>query len=347
MPTNKNAIPRYYYLDELLSDVHHYYDIHDLTERVNRHLVDDGLEAVGERCIQKDLKDLEYTPFWVELDRSTIDGKHVIRYADPCYTIFSKKLTEDEKNLLSEVLSTLGQFDGLDNFEWLEKLRNRLGIKERPRIISFSSNPDLKGRDLLGRLFSAIAAKVPIKIQYRKFDAVRESPAIIVHPYLLKQHNNRWFLFCGADKDDFLITYSLDRIVSFEPLPTHPFKECTTDLEERFDNIVGVTLPRDPKTGKTPDPEDVLLWVSDEELPYITTKPIYPYQHLVPKEMDGKYRTLYPALTSGRFIEMNIIPNRELLQAIAAYFDGVEILQPASLRKQFADYVNEMYKRYK
>jgi hypothetical protein len=35
MATNKNALIRYKHLDMLLSDRHHYYDINDLTERVN------------------------------------------------------------------------------------------------------------------------------------------------------------------------------------------------------------------------------------------------------------------------------------------------------------------------
>ena len=35
MPTNKNALVRYRILDRLLSDHHHYCDIHDLTEKVN------------------------------------------------------------------------------------------------------------------------------------------------------------------------------------------------------------------------------------------------------------------------------------------------------------------------
>ena len=49
MPTNKNALIRYKYLDRLLSDHHHYYDIHDLTEKVNYKLDDDGFEMVTQR----------------------------------------------------------------------------------------------------------------------------------------------------------------------------------------------------------------------------------------------------------------------------------------------------------
>ena len=44
MPSNKNAVTRYKYLDELLSDRHHYYDIHDLTEKCNEKLVDAGFD---------------------------------------------------------------------------------------------------------------------------------------------------------------------------------------------------------------------------------------------------------------------------------------------------------------
>ena len=59
MPTNKNALIRYKYLDGLLSDHHHYYDIHDLTERVNEMLYENGFPEVTQRCIEKDLNTLE------------------------------------------------------------------------------------------------------------------------------------------------------------------------------------------------------------------------------------------------------------------------------------------------
>ena len=47
MPTNKNALTRYKYLDEMLSDRHHFYDIHDLTKKCNEKLIDAGLISVG------------------------------------------------------------------------------------------------------------------------------------------------------------------------------------------------------------------------------------------------------------------------------------------------------------
>ena len=123
MPTNKNALTRYKYLDELLSDRHHYYDIHDLTEKCNQKLVEDGFPEVTQRCIEKDINYLEYAPFSADIERFRVNGKRCLRYENPSFSIFRKELTEEECNLLCEVLNTIGQFNGLDNFEWIKSMK--------------------------------------------------------------------------------------------------------------------------------------------------------------------------------------------------------------------------------
>ena len=87
MPTNKNALIRYKYLDRLLSDHHHYYDIHDLTERVNAMLYDDGFPKVSQRCIEKDLNTLEYAPFPAPIKRFVWNGKRCIAYDERSFSI--------------------------------------------------------------------------------------------------------------------------------------------------------------------------------------------------------------------------------------------------------------------
>ncbi|MBR3443912.1 MAG: hypothetical protein IKG96_09690 [Bacteroidaceae bacterium] len=126
MPTNKNAFTRYKFLDDLLSDRHHYYDIHDLTELCNQRLIDAGFYEVTQQCIEKDLNYLEYSPFYADIERCRRMGKNCIRYADPTFSIFSQEMSEEERQLLREVLSTLGQFEGLNHFEWLEKYMMQL-----------------------------------------------------------------------------------------------------------------------------------------------------------------------------------------------------------------------------
>lgn len=79
MPTNKNALTRYKYLDEMLSDRHHFYDIHDLTEKCNEKLIDAGFPEVSQRCIEKDINYLEYDPFYAEIERYRVNGHRCIR----------------------------------------------------------------------------------------------------------------------------------------------------------------------------------------------------------------------------------------------------------------------------
>ena len=128
MPTNKNALTRYKYLDELLSDRHHFFDIHDLTDRVNEKLITSGLPEVTQRCIEKDINYLEYDPFFAEIERFRVSGRRCVRYADPSFSIFKKELSEEESNLILEVLNTIGQFDG-----WNDS-KSDLDLKSGPRL---------------------------------------------------------------------------------------------------------------------------------------------------------------------------------------------------------------------
>ena len=244
MPTNKNAFIRYKYLDRLLSDYHHYYDIHDLTDKVNEMLYSDGFPIVTQRCIEKDLNTLEFAPFNAPIERFKKDGKSIIIYGNRSFTIFSEALSKEEVQLLREVLNTIGQFDGLDNFKWLDKFKIGLGMEEKKPIISFSNNPYLTNSNLLGTLFDFIANEVVIKLSYHTFSDVTIR-SIAFHPYLLKQYNDRWYVLGAADEDMKILHFALDRVDRVEPLPEKKFCECPEDLSERFENIVGVTLYED------------------------------------------------------------------------------------------------------
>lgn len=348
MPTNKNAFQRYVYLDPLLADQHHYYDIHDLTEHVNRCLRAEEKEEVGERMIQKDIKALEGDPFYIDIARPTLGHKRCIRYADPTFSIFNKKLTDDEKNLLKELLNTLGQFEGLDSLSWFGDLKNRLKLedKQSEAIIRFETNLKTTDSSLLGSLFTAIAHKQVIRLYYRKFDEVRDK-SVVLHPYLLKQFNTRWYVFGADDSDNFLLHFALDRITRIEPQPTAIYRECEHNLVDRFEDIVGVTLNRDKKTGEPLPCEDILIWADAQEIGYIDSKPLHGSQTPVKKAEEVQVLCArYPHLQAGKFYRLECIPNRELFQALAAYFSGIELLEPLSLRKEYAEMISRTNKKY-
>jgi predicted DNA-binding transcriptional regulator YafY len=329
---------RYKILDSLLSNRNRYYSISELLEKVNEALELDGMEPVSRRCIEKDLNTLECAPYEAVIERVWYHGKKCIRYAEEGFSIFTKKLTEEEENLLSEVLNTIGQFDGLDTFEWLDSLKKRLDIKEHRRIIQFDSNPYFEGRNLIGSLFTAISNKQVLALKYHTFKdpQVKE---VVVYPYLLKEYNNRWFLIVGVE-DGTILNFALDRIDDFKPMPHIDYIEPDEDLESRFDDIVGVTLFKDKPT------EDILLWVNEEGCQYVKTKPLHGSQRDVKGEEDKAVRERYPALQGGRFFRLQCILNYELEQLLMSKMNQLVVLEPATLKDSLINRIKEMDSLY-
>ena len=339
MPTNKNALIRYKYLDRLLSDHHHYYDIHDLTERVNAMLYDDGFPEVTQSCIEKDLNTLEYAPFSAPIKRFVWNGKRCITYGNRSFSIFKQEMTREERNLLREVLSTIGQFDGLDNFKWLDDFKIGLGLEERRQIISFSNNPYLQNSNLLGTLFDNISNEVVIRLHYHTFSN-KMTRSIDFHPYLLKQVNNRWFLLGAADDDEKILTFALDRIDKVEPLPEKKYKECPEDLNDRFDDIVGITYYADRPISH------ILFWCSDEAQDYVITKPLHGSQIMYQGEEEQRLREKYPTLQDGSFFSIDCIENFELITLLCSYGKNLVVLEPTNIQETICERVAQMMTIY-
>lgn len=330
---------RYKILDELLSDRHHYYDINDLTDICNKKLADAELPTVTRRCIEKDINYLEYDPFFADIERFRVDNKRCLRYENPSFSIFRKELSDQERHLLGEVLATIGQFDGLSNFEWLENLKTELALEERPKIISFSNNPYLKNSNLLGVLFDFISNKVVVKLKYHTFQS-EEIKEIIFHPYLLKQYNNRWFLFGAADEDKHILTFALDRLDAVEAYPQMEYEECPIDIFERFEDIIGVTFYEDRPLEK------IRFWVSDTSKEYVSTKPIHESQIVYSNDDDEYFRKEYPTLKGGRFFTISCIPNYELIRELCSFGKELIVLEPNNLQDTIVERISEMLNDY-
>ena len=295
MATNKNALIRYKHLDMLLSDRHHYYDINDLTEKVNEMLYDDGFKTVTRRCIEKDLVYLTERPFCAPIERTKRNGKNCVFYKNASFSIFKQEMSREERNLLREVLNTIGQFDGLDNFEWLEKFKMGLGYNRHRQIISFSNNPYLKNSNLLG----------------------------------------------AADSDMKILHFALDRIDNVEPLPEKKYVDCSDDLSERFDNIVGVTLYGDRPI------EHILCWVSDASKGYIDTKPIHGSYTPLKGNAVQQLRTEYPQLQGGMFFTLDCINNFELIRELCSYGKELIVLSSdGTVADEVKKRISEMNEQY-
>lgn len=337
MPTNKNALARIAILDALLADRHHYYSLDDLTEKCNERLEEIGVSTVTRRCIEKDIDFIEGASFGGNIDKGTINGKYCLRYADPSFSIFTKKLSDDEKNLLQEVLSTIGQFDGLSNFEWIGNLKQRLDIEERPKVISFSNNPYLKNSNLLAQIFDYVSHKNVVKVCYSAFTSAKSG--MCFHPYLLKQYNDRWYLIGAADSDGKILNLALDRITSIEPVADKEFVEPAEDFADRFEDIVGVTVI----DGKPL--EHIVFWVGDASKDYVESKPLHGSQKII--NADDDLRQQFPTLKNGRFFSIDCIANYELIRELSSFGRELIVLTPDDVRERVVGWFTGAVERYR
>lgn len=373
MPSNKNAVIRYMYLDQMLSDRYNKYTCEDLLKKVNERLKYAGYPTIGgdqsdydryiksgKRVIQLDIQALQESPFNMEIDSSEkMYGSPVYRYVDQTQSLFSKPLSDDEKRLLQEVLNTLGQFAGLDNFEWLHDLQEKLNDqnsfgrnefnkenKDSRKIISFSSNDYLEGKAYLGTLFTLIANKKVVDVEYAPFG--EEVRTIRLYPYLIKQYNDRWYLIGTPLADEnfpykkgFYVNLPLDRMEAIHPVVSVPYIDCDDFFEERYEDIVGITyIESEPLTS-------IILAVKDSYIGYVDTKPLHGSQTKLSPEEQERLHKRYHSFTGYTFFGLELKPNREFYNMVYRNGNNILLVSPKSIRDKMVEELEDSLKRLK
>ena len=198
----------------------------------------------------------------------------------------------------------------------------------------------MKNSNLLGTLFDNISNGVVIRLSYHTFtDATIRS--IVFHPYLLKQYNDRWFLLGADDCDNKILNFALDRIDEVEPLPERTYEQCSEELAERFDDIVGVSLYEDRPV------EHILCWVSDASKGYVDTKPIHGSYTPIKGDADQQLRSEFPQLQGGMFFTLDCIKNYELIRELCSYGKDLIVLRSdGTVADDVKKRVSEMMEQY-
>ena len=225
----------------------------------------------------------------------------------------------------------LRRFEGMPGFEWVEEMNAHLQstVNASPEpVIGFDENKDLKGMTFFTPLFKAITEKTAIKINYHTYrnDKITEA---VIHPYYLKEYNQRWFLFARNDEYKSISVYALDRIETIGKTSTRFIQNIDIDFSHYFDDVVGVSV----KSEETP--QTVRIWVDKEQLPYTLSKPLHKSQKISERNEDG-----------SAIISINVIPNFELEQLILSFGERFEILEPPSLRDRISERIKKNIEKY-
>ena len=329
MPNVKHVDIRHKVLNDCFRDPFRKYTIDDLVAECNKAMLKLGKPEVSKRTIQNDIMTLE-TDYGIRLDETLhIGKKRIYRYYDMSYTLQKFKMDDSERNKILAAVNVLENYEGEPVMDWARTLLTQIGSglfgSDSSSVVSFQSNPDLKGISLFGDILRAIINKKVLKLTYAPFG--KDSFIDRIYPYYLKQFNDRWYLIAQAVGYDTFGHYALDRIESFEEIDM-PYKESEVDFEEYFDDVIGVTVPEGC------EPVDVILSVSNSRYNYIKTKPLHLTQRKLSEDKDYTR------------ISINVKINKELIALLLSFGSDIEVLAPASLREEIAQKIHAMSGKY-
>ena len=331
MPVDNQVLLRYQVLNDCLRNPYREYDIDDLvdacSEAMRKKL--DMTAGVSKRTVQNDIANLQLPPYSIRLDETFYRGKkRLYRYTDTNYSLPMYRMNDGERHKIQDAIYVLKDFEGEPLYDWartvLMQVEGGLLNETTKSVVSFQTNPDLKGLNLFNELLQAILSKRVLKITYAPFG--KDSYQERIYPYHLKQYNDRWYLIAQAVGYGTFAHYALDRIESFEEVPMK-YKEADVDFEEYFDDVIGVTVPAD-------EPEDIIIKVTKKRYNYIKTKPLHMSQRVV--EEGDDYAV----------ISINVKVNNELEAQLLSFGSDVEVISPASFRARISEKIKEMNQKY-
>lgn len=262
-------------------------------------------------------------------------GRHILyRYKERNFSIFKQSIAVEAMARLEALLNEVRAIDGLPFQEWAMELEvlllsNNNGSEKKKRSYIGFEYKKSYGPAMIHftPLYNAIVGEETLDVKYQSYK--RSEPRVItIHPYYLKQHYNRWYLLGLDHENQDVRVYALDRIISIEKSEESYIPNTTIDFDDYFNNIIGVSFYKEWEA------EDVIIHVTNEQLPYLMSNPIHSSQTVIEKN------------EKGATLKYHLIINYELEQRLFFYGEKVTVLFPAKLRDIMISRINKLSNNY-
>jgi predicted DNA-binding transcriptional regulator YafY len=272
---------------------------------------------VSKRTIQLDIQLMRSDKLGYNAPIEVYERKYY-HYAEEDYSIMNIPVTDNDVKIMNEAIQILRQFKDFSLFKEMDGVLQRLedsvyaSQKTNRAIIHLDKNEQLKGLEYIDPIYEAIQNKKVITVVYQSFKA-RDASEMNLHPQLLKEFNNRWFLLAIHKK--LFITLALDRISSIEVNESVVYTDLEIDGDNFYKDVIGVTVSNSRA-------QRIEFWVDNKNAPYVITKPFHKTQRLIRRTEDG--------------VVFNILVqiNFELERMILGFGDAIEVIKPRQLRSR-------------
>ncbi|MDZ7772204.1 MAG: WYL domain-containing protein [Balneolaceae bacterium] len=318
MPLNKNAYLRYQVIDECLRKKSMAYpSTEKLLEEIER-LLD---QRISRETLQKDIHEMKYSEdleFRAPIRYSR--ARNGYYYEDKDYTIKAFPVDYGEMEAAEFALALLDQSGALPYLNrfrnFVEKALTFSRIESRlqgelSRYVQFDQPAPVEGLQWIEPLVDAIELRQVVDISYRAIRSDRPKRRLI-HPYLLKEYDDRWYVYAYDELTGEERIFGLDRIRRLEVEEDADFRYFTGDREEVFRHTIGISR-------FVGDPEEIVLKFYYPQSEYVLSKPIHESQEVVERGED--------TVTVRLFVRINY----ELKALVRSYGDRVKVVRPEGL----------------
>ena len=334
MATTKHASIRYEVLDRCLQKQSEEYTEKKLRELCCEAIAEiDSKYEAAEISLRTFRSDISYIKKLAEkhnvevVSRMGSEGYYYC-YSRPDFSIYKNELSDSEVGQLKCAMQLLSRFKGLPEYDSIAnlgaKLEQKYGLVSGGQTFVEYEHVESTGEEMMAEMCDCIIKQQPIKITYMPYG--KPEKEWILHPYLLKEYNNRWFLFGYNETEGKISNAPLDRICpDYERLPKAFIPNTFRDFSTFFDDVVGVTV-------KDFKPSVIAFRASEARYPYIESKPIHSSQQL--------------KSAADRLFTIKVIPNKELDSLILSFGSDLEVVSPDWYRdriKQKVADVNRLY----
>jgi len=185
---------------------------------------------------------------------------------------------------------------------------------------------EVKGIQYLDPIVSAIEKREVLRLYYLPF--YEDKPYFNeVHPYLLKEHESRWYMVGLNAFKGKVRTYALDRIRDLQVAAGAEYIPPEFKTEEYFKYAIGIIAPEGT-------PPLIKLAVQKTQAQYLITRPWHDSQNIVE---DTEEQVIF---------SFKVHPTYEFRSLVLSLGKDGNILEPASLREEMKKELEKMLGYY-
>jgi predicted DNA-binding transcriptional regulator YafY len=339
MPVSKKALHRYKILDGLLKN-RNGYTIMELTEKVNEELAtfqDDHLKdkTVSDRMIRMDLENMmEVYPVIIAKR-----DKNRFYYETSDESIDNINLREEDKTAISLAVGVFSRFNGTPLYEkfsdavtriMANSVIRKINTTDTRKIVQVAEVSAKSGIEWLETIYNAIVDKKTLILEYKSFG--EKTSVRVISPYMLKEFRNKWYMIAyvhGLSKPDKTLLHKLSRILDIKASSETYEEDPTFNGDKYFKYTLGVYHKHNE------EPIDVKLKLRGSSIIRLFSEDVV---HVT--------QDLIPVSEEEAILEMRVYNSPELETFILGYGEGIEVLEPQSLKDEIVKRLNKARSLY-